>query len=462
MGKKALQNLTKERAEMYASIWRSDGATVEMIPQNDGLWTVAVDLPESAGEEGASAGTTAAVLTESAAAGGASGGKMRRILVTESDLDALMRVANSEVGHFGKYGEAQLRGGLAAVVDTIFNRVAHDKFPNTIEEVVDQPKQFSAINATGSWTGLPRAPLSIARIVTEHVLARARGKASELDGATHFLNPYISSQSAMRQWGQHVKQNPVAVYGSDQNKDVHYHGFPPGSPRPGPYSIAYGGSETRFDGSGRAVSVFQGTSSHGDIRRRIVEICRAELACFNHGQSKETDDPQYLRVGDYWKVVGSANNGRTVNVDGKRPAWSAAFVSFVLQEAGAGNRFPYANAHCIYFQHFVGRSGPMLYEAMLANEVTPQPGDILHYGRDTARNYDFAAARSDFGDDGWYPSHCDIVVSVDVEAKIVKTIGGNVDNSVKEKTYALDDNGRLKDRVEDGQTLPWIGMLRLT
>lgn len=147
MGKKALQNLTKERAEMYASIWRSDGATVEMIPQNDGLWTVAVDLPESAGEEGASAGTTAAVLTESAAAGGASGGKMRRILVTESDLDALMRVANSEVGHFGKYGEAQLRGGLAAVVDTIFNRVAHDKFPNTIEEVVDQPKQFSAINA---------------------------------------------------------------------------------------------------------------------------------------------------------------------------------------------------------------------------------------------------------------------------------------------------------------------------
>ena len=132
----------------------------------------------------------------------------RHILVTMTDLDALMRVANSEVGHFGRYGEAQLRGGLAAVVDTVFNRVAHDKYPDTIQDVIDQPAQFSAINRLGSWTGLPQAPDSIARIITDHVRARADGRESEIQGATNFLNPYISSQSAMKRWGQHVKNQP--------------------------------------------------------------------------------------------------------------------------------------------------------------------------------------------------------------------------------------------------------------
>ena len=178
-------------------------------------------------------------------------GTARRIAVSTRDLDALMRVANSEVGHFAKYGGEQLRGGLAAVVDTIFNRVAHHNFPDSIEKVVNQPKQFSAVNATGDWSGLPPAPRSIADIVTEHVVARAHGKPSDIKGATHFLNPYISSHSAMEQWGRFIRKNPVAVYGSDEKKDVHYHGFAPGFTPPGPYIIAYAVSEARFDGDGQ-------------------------------------------------------------------------------------------------------------------------------------------------------------------------------------------------------------------
>jgi hypothetical protein len=193
-----------------------------------------------------------------------------------------------------------------------------------------------------------------------------------------------------------------------------------------------------------------------------VEVCRTELQKFDHGQATEVDDPQFLHVGDYWRVVGSGNNGRTTRPNGTRPAWSAAFVSYVLFEAGAGDRFPYAPAHCTYFQHFVDRSGPLLYEAVLVSDETPKPGDILHYGRGEANHHDFATARSDFGDDGFYPSHSDIVVSVDLAAKQVKAIGGNVGNSVKEKTYILDQNGRLKDREEGTHALPWIGILRLT
>ena len=204
-------------------------------------------------------------------------------------------------------------------------------------------------------------------------------------------------------------------------------------------------------------------SSHVDIRRRIVEICRAEHEYFNHGQAREADDPQYLRVGDYWKTVGSPNNGRTINYAGNngRPGPRPSSL-LSCRRPGREDRFPYAAGHCIYFQYFVDRTGPLLYEAVLVTDFVPQPGDILHHGRDTAEHYDFTAARGHFGDDGWYPSHSDIVVSVDLQAKQVKTIGGNVSDSVNEKTYIVDDNGFLKDREKDGQTYPWIGMLRLT
>jgi hypothetical protein len=383
---------------------------------------------------------------------------MIRIDVTPTDLDALQRVANSEVGHFGKYGEDQLRGGLGAVVDTIFNRVAHPKFPKTIVGVVNQRAQFSAINPLGTWARLPQAPAAVAQIVADHVRDRAAGKPSEIDGATHFLNPHISSASAMAEWGQFLVNNVIKIYGNDAKRDVHYHGFPPGGTLPPPYIVSFAGQAALFDESGR-LPVAGG--SNEALRRRIVEAAEGELERFRKGQAKETDDPQFLRVGDYWRVVGSANNGRTTGSDGKRPAWSAAFVSFVLREAGAAARFPAAPGHFKYFQHFVDNPGRGLYEARLVADVTPKPGDILHYGREHAANFDFEAARRATADDGFYPSHGDIVVAVDLDAKKVTTIGGNVSNSVKEKTYALDEQGRLKPRKEGSKTLPWIGILQL-
>src|SRR5690606_11932682 len=83
-------------------------------------------------------------------------------------------------------------------------------------------------------------------------------------------------------------------------------------------------------------------------------------------------DPQFLRVGDYWRAVGQPFNGRTLNANGKRPAWSSAFISFVLKEAGAGDRFKYSVAHCHYFQDFVERAGSALYEALPATEAIPK------------------------------------------------------------------------------------------
>ncbi len=388
----------------------------------------------------------------------------KHIEINETDLDALARVAYSEVGHFGKYGEAQLRGGIAAVVDTIINRTAHPRHPNTILKVVDQPKQFSAINEVHSWFNLKPAPDSIMDIIVEHLTDRTNGQASEILGATHFLNPFYSSITALEEWGNYLVDNHVAFYGNVDAKDVHYHGFPPAAVKPPAHVIVFRGADNAFSGAGRNQPTIPvvATASHSDIRRKIVEVCRGELARFDYGQAKEFDDPQYLRVGDYWDSISSGYDGRTKGADGTNPAWSAAFVSFVLREAGAGDRFPGSQAHCHYFQHFVDRAGANLYEALRSDQVTPRPGDILHYGRRWAKQYNFSTARQNYAADSFYPSHSDIIVAVDANQKVVKAIGGNISNSVKEKTFHLDENGRLVERVVEGQTYPWIGLLRMT
>lgn len=176
-----------------------------------------------------------------------------RIVVSEQDLDALARVTNSEVAVFARYGEDQLRGGIAAVIDTIFNRVAHpsSEFPDSIQEVVDRPAQFSAINGPGSWTGLPVAEQTLFNLVKAHVVARASGTSSRIRGALHFLNPRKSSVEALRQWGNHVVSHAVAWYGDRDGDFVHFHGFAPGYVPPSAYCIEYNGVASSFDGEGR-------------------------------------------------------------------------------------------------------------------------------------------------------------------------------------------------------------------
>jgi hypothetical protein len=395
--------------------------------------------------------------------GAAGTGQEIRIEIGATEFDALARVAQSEVGHFGKYGQDQLTGGLAAVVDTILNRVAHASFPNSIEAVVNAPFQFSAINTIGSWSKLPEAKPAIANIVAEHLKGRAAGLPSAIKGATHFLNPYVSSANALQTWGNFVKANAVAVYGNDAKKDVHYHGFAPGTSLPKSYVIIAGGQACVFNGNGTAVA---GSKAATSIARRIVEICNDEWIRFEKGSKKETDDPQYLRVGDYWEILDIPYNGRTLvqnKVTGKssNPPWSSAFISYVLKGAGAQNGFYYAQAHCHYVQDFVKGRPNGVYEAMHPDFYAPQIGDILHYGRLGAQLYDFAEAQAVYQMDSFYSSHSDIVIEIDQSRNVLYTIGGNVSNSVGRKTIPITNEGKLKPRIEDGKAYPWIAVLRL-
>ncbi len=374
------------------------------------------------------------------------------IAVSDTDLEALTIAAKSEVGHFGQYGTDQLEGGTAAVVDTILNRVAHQSYPGSIQGVIDQPHQFSGIHAAGGWANLRPASDSIKAIVEKHLTERANGAPSIIKGATHFLNPYFSSQSALQSWGQHVVENPVAVFGNDAAQDVHYHGFPPGGKKPGPYSVSYNGTAAQFNQDGLANSQV--------VRQRIVDLCLSELAYFGSGAKKEDDDPQYKRVGEYWNAIGENYDGRT-QISGENPAWSSAFVSYIILTAAPDGNFPGDSGHSRYFQHYVSAATPGMYEAHPVSEVAPSPGDIVHFGRSYAKRFNFVEARGHFAADGFYPSHSDIVVEVDQNSRTVVTVGGNVSNSVKKKTWKIDNDGKLVDRQEGGTSYPWIGILKL-
>ncbi len=439
-----LSNVSLNQVDHHRALCAQDTGTLTEIPEGNGKVTVVCSVPS----------TTPLVTNPTS-------GSTSRIVVSDTDLDALKRVAQSEVGHFARHGEDELRGGLAAVVDTVFNRVAHARFPNSIQEVIDQPAQFSAINATGSWSGLPPASAANGGIVAQHVRDRANGVPSEIKGATHFLNPHLSSPGALINWGNHVVANAIAVYGDDSQQDVHFHGFAPGYNQPGAYEIVFGGHAASFAASGISNT---GLVTRAQLREAVVEIAREELTRFNNGAAKEGDIPQFKRVGDYWDVLGIDYDGRTKVADSKgnlyNPPWSSAFISAVFTWAGASD-FPVSAAHCHYFQAFVNPGESQRFRSLPPDAALVQVGDIVHFGRQGAKQFGFAEASAAYLTDTFYASHSDIVVDIDMAGGKITTIGGNVSNSVKAKSFDIDSAGKLVPRLESGQTVPWIGVLTI-
>ena len=216
-------------------------------------------------------------------------------------------------------------------------------------------------------------------------------------------------------------------------------------------------SESAVDGAGAATSL-------GVTAERIVEIAKDELVYFENGSRKEDEEPHYKRVGEYWASIGIGYDGRSKIPDSDggtyNPAWSAAFISFVMAETGAGLAFPGAAAHAVYFNELADASGSApLFIAARPEDAPLRPGDIVHFGRGSAKRYDFAEARAVYTADARYPSHSDIVVAV--EDGKATTVGGNVSNSVKSKSVKLNADGTLAPRRESGIDYPWIGVLRL-
>ncbi|WP_213132711.1 DUF2272 domain-containing protein [Citrobacter sp. FP75] len=165
-----------------------------------------------------------------------------------------------------------------------------------------------------------------------------------------------------------------------------------------------------------------------------------------HSGNKEGEDGWWQRVGLYWAKIGRDDlDGR----DHDWP-WSAAFISWVMRQAGAGDRFSYSASHATYISKSIrdrNQGNAMaLYWGYRLKERKPQIGDLVCWDRDPDKVVDY-----DHQHLGNYSSHTDLVVSVGTDE--IDVIGGNVGNSVTRRPLTLTAEGFLSDGAQGGETL---------
>jgi hypothetical protein len=159
----------------------------------------------------------------------------------------------------------------------------------------------------------------------------------------------------------------------------------------------------------------------------------------------EGEDGWYQRVGRYF-LEGTG----TANIDGKDTswAWSAAFVSWVAKQAGAGTRFRYSTQHSVFIalgiKDYLNKRADAGFWTMRLNEAKPATGDIICWGREPGIDYDHQAG-------GNYKGHSDHVVAV--ETTQIWVIGGNVGNSVTKRPIPLNAAGFLDAHSSGGENL---------
>lgn len=114
--------------------------------------------------------------------------------------------------------------------------------------------------------------------------------------------------------------------------------------------------------------------------------------------------------------------------------WSAAFISWVMKKAGAGNRFRYSSAHAVYIawakQNRLANNREF-YKAYRVNEIQPRLGDLVCFSRGKVRaTYDNIRPGME--------THCDLIVAMTSQ---VRGIGGNVSDSVTESVVPVNGLG---------------------
>ena len=219
-----------------------------------------------------------------------------------------------------------------------------------------------------------------------------------------------------------------------------------------------------------------------DTRRRIVDVAAQEWGFFgfrvqdrtnvndevasgNGGENRGGSPPDARRGGwrrsrlsaqeatrvaasiaGYWAVTpegswiverqNDAWNGPRGTAARWNAPWSAAFVSWVMCEAGLGgtNQFRRAVAHHAYIDQAIrardGRASQAAFTAYDAGETAIEPGDLLCSSRRPAYRT-IAERRRQMGVGA--RTHCDVVVKVDEASERILAIGGNVRGTVSLK-----------------------------
>jgi hypothetical protein len=175
----------------------------------------------------------------------------------------------------------------------------------------------------------------------------------------------------------------------------------------------------------------------------------------------------WQRVGEYWwegMNAGAPEDAWTGKHDARgrifpvavngQYAWSAAFISYVMRIAGAGDSFPYAPDHAYYINYAAraaeGKISAPLLIAENPADYAPVLGDLVCFPRHQARDMVFA----DLPTAQPFPAHCSIVVQV--APGVDRVLGGNVDDAVTMAHLHTNAAGLLVNNREN-----WFVVLRV-
>lgn len=133
--------------------------------------------------------------------------------------------------------------------------------------------------------------------------------------------------------------------------------------------------------------------------------------------------------------------------------WSAAFISYVFKAGGvSAEEFEGSDAHWKYLQHIQRRNKELQGTGQQADFVIhastqriPQVGDLICAPRGCNPHFTLSNLAGN--------AHCDIVVEADFDLKIVKAIGGNVQDGVTLTITPLDANNHL---IPVDVVRPWL------
>lgn len=193
-------------------------------------------------------------------------------------------------------------------------------------------------------------------------------------------------------------------------------------------------------------------------REDAVAIALREWRLFGSladGQPEAAQKPErapglWERVGEYW-WLGLGGEGREARWTGKhdengrvfpawddeRYAWSAAFISYVMRIAGAGDHFPYAPNHATYVNAAATGTSPIL-AAHAPQSYAPKLGDLLCFGREWASGLSF----KDLPTRGFWPGHCAIVAAAPLPGPL-DVVGGNDADAVTMDHVTVGTDGSL-------------------
>ncbi len=173
------------------------------------------------------------------------------------------------------------------------------------------------------------------------------------------------------------------------------------------------------------------------FKKKLLNIANEEFEAWNvNGKINERNPDILTRLRKYWEEGSGIIRDDNYYVN---QAWSAAFISYLMRKAGAGNHFKYSQSHSQYIAEAVKNkkeNNSKKFKAYKPNEVKVEVGDLVCYPRQSGVGYDSKAG---------YLSHCDLITSI--KGSNAVGIGGNISDSVSKNNYPLKE-GKI-DKSKD-------------